>query len=108
MTQTLEQLLETRYHAQGRGLHEKLSSVETQIPKRVQKRIRFIATMRNKATHEDVNIASERYSAIVQAYDEVMRSLHGSGTFWVILKRKLFVVAIAALAALIYYFFKLR
>lgn len=48
----LEGLLEQRFGAQGRGLHEKLSSVEAQIPLPVVKQIRWIASLRNRVVHE--------------------------------------------------------
>lgn len=38
--------------ATGRGLHEKLNSIESEVPSNVCEKIRFVATMRNKAAHE--------------------------------------------------------
>jgi len=99
-SQTLDQLLANRYGAEGRGLHEKLSSVEGRIPQFIQKKIRYIATMRNKATHEDVKIAKEHYPSIRRAYDEVMTALGDRPVFWKILARKL---ALAASLAIIFY-----
>ncbi|MEN5094018.1 hypothetical protein ABE458_25335 [Pseudomonas protegens] len=40
--------------ASGRGLHEKLSSVEGMISPPMVKKIRWIASVRNKAVHESV------------------------------------------------------
>ncbi len=48
----LEHLLETLWGAQGKGLHEKLSAIENQIPADIQKRIRRLATIRNKVVHD--------------------------------------------------------
>jgi hypothetical protein len=48
----LESLLESRFGAKGRGLHEKLTSVEKRIPQDVRKSIRWVATVRNKLVHE--------------------------------------------------------
>lgn len=48
----LEHLLETRLGATGKGLHEKLSSVESKLPEKVVKAIRSVATIRNKVVHE--------------------------------------------------------
>ena len=48
----LEQLLEEGLGAQGRGLHEKVSSVEGRLPTALVKRLRFIATVRNKLVHD--------------------------------------------------------
>jgi hypothetical protein len=52
-TKRLEALLEQKFGATGRGLHEKLSSVESRIPMDLRKKIRYLATIRNKAVHED-------------------------------------------------------
>ena len=50
---SVESLLVKQWGAQGKGLHEKLSSVEQQLPAALVKRIRYLATMRNKVVHED-------------------------------------------------------
>jgi hypothetical protein len=49
----LERLLETRYGAEGRGLHEKLASVESMLSPEALGHGRYVATMRNKVVHED-------------------------------------------------------
>jgi len=49
----LESLLEARFGATGRGLHEKLTSVEAQIPEDLRRSIRWVATIRNKVVHEE-------------------------------------------------------
>ena len=49
----LEKMLEARLGASGRGLHEKTSSVEGKLTPGLVKRLRFIATVRNKLVHED-------------------------------------------------------
>lgn len=49
----IETTLVERFDADGRGLHEKLSSVEHKIPQNLQRSIRYLATLRNKAMHED-------------------------------------------------------
>jgi hypothetical protein len=51
-SKTLEKLLEDRYAATGRGLHEKISSVENQLNVSLTRSLRFIATVRNKLVHE--------------------------------------------------------
>lgn len=80
ISQQTERLLEQRFGAQGRGLHEKLSSVADRVPEKIQKKIRFIATIRNKATHEDVRIAKENLSAVRQAFAEVLPALDGGAS----------------------------
>ena len=52
----LEQLLEQQYAASGRGLHEKTSSIEAQLDSDTVRRLRKIATLRNKVVHEDFEI----------------------------------------------------
>lgn len=49
----LEKRLEQHYGANGRGLHEKASSVESQLTASTLKSLRWVATMRNKVVHED-------------------------------------------------------
>jgi hypothetical protein len=56
-----EALLEKRFGARGRGLHEKVSSVEAQLPAEAVKKLRYVATIRNKFVHEDnVNDLDDR------------------------------------------------
>lgn len=52
LSRQAEHVLETRFGAQGRGLHEKLSSVEPQIPTATVRQLRYFATIRNKLMHE--------------------------------------------------------
>ena len=52
-TKKIENLLEKNYQAKGRGLHEKLSSVQESIDPFVAKKIRMVATIRNKLVHEE-------------------------------------------------------
>ena len=48
-----ERILEERFGAAGRGLHEKISSVADRLPEHLVKKLRYIATVRNKLVHED-------------------------------------------------------
>ena len=52
----LEQLLEQRFQAQGRGLHEKVTHVADRLDEKLVKNLRWIATMRNKVVHEDFSL----------------------------------------------------
>ncbi len=52
-TRRLEKLLRGRYHAEGRGLHQLISSCEERLPHDVVAKLRFIATVRNKLVHEE-------------------------------------------------------
>ncbi|KAL4440656.1 hypothetical protein ABPG77_000365 [Micractinium sp. CCAP 211/92] len=48
----LEYVLEAYLGAQGKGLHEKCTSVQSVIPQDLQRKIRYLATIRNKLVHE--------------------------------------------------------
>ncbi len=50
-------LLEKRYGASGNGLHQKLNSVKSKVPFRVQGKIHKIATIYTKAAHKDYAVA---------------------------------------------------
>ena len=56
----LESMLSDGLGAEGRGLHQKISSVEDQLPESLVRRLRFVATMRNKVVHEDVRLDDRR------------------------------------------------
>jgi hypothetical protein len=78
ISQQTERLLETRFGAQGRGLREKLDSVSEKIPPKIQKQIRFIATTRNLAAHNELAEARDRLRAARQAFDDVRAALDPS------------------------------
>ncbi len=48
----LEAVLEKDFGGSGRGLHEKISSSSGEIPADVKRKLRKIATIRNKLIHE--------------------------------------------------------
>lgn len=76
----LEALLEEELGASGRGLHEKVSSVEDSLPEPLVKRLRFIATVRNKLVHEpDSNQLDDRrdYEAACDAAERELKKLGG-------------------------------
>lgn len=52
-TKKLEAELESRLGAEGRGLHEKASSVEHLLDGQLLRKLRRIATIRNRTMHED-------------------------------------------------------
>ena len=51
-TRKIESLLRTQYHAEGKGLHQLITSCEERLPHDVISKLRFIATIRNKIVHE--------------------------------------------------------
>jgi hypothetical protein len=48
----LEFILERGFGAQGKGLHQKVTSVEHLLPAKLVKKLRFLASIRNKVIHE--------------------------------------------------------
>ena len=52
-TRKIEALLRTQYHADGKGLHQLITSCEERLPHDVIAKLRYIATIRNKVVHED-------------------------------------------------------
>ncbi|MGX9462254.1 hypothetical protein ACWXWU_13615 [Shewanella sp. A14] len=49
----LETKLAESFNAEGKGLHEKVTSVESELPHSLVKTLRYIASIRNKVVHED-------------------------------------------------------
>mmetsp|Transcript_4824 Transcript_4824/g.10550 ORF Transcript_4824/g.10550 Transcript_4824/m.10550 type:complete len:116 (-) Transcript_4824:1729-2076(-) len=49
-SKNLEQVLENEFGAVGRGLHEKITSA-TDLPPKLQRKLRKVATIRNKLIH---------------------------------------------------------
>lgn len=52
VSKDLENILEAKFQAVGKGLHEKVTSVEAQLPELLMRRLRKIASIRNKLIHE--------------------------------------------------------
>jgi len=50
-SRAIEEILENKLGAYGKGLHSKLSSVEEKLSSHMVNKIRFIATIRNKTVH---------------------------------------------------------
>ncbi|MBQ9800564.1 MAG: hypothetical protein IJO40_11615 [Thermoguttaceae bacterium] len=72
IAQETERLLTRRYKARGRGLHDKLTSVAKRIPENAQRKIRFIATIRNKAAHESLLVADENIEKVEEAFAAIL------------------------------------
>ncbi|MBR5160155.1 MAG: hypothetical protein IKW80_00890 [Thermoguttaceae bacterium] len=71
IAQNMETVLEEDYGATGKGLHEKASSVESQLSPEAMKKIRFIATIRNKAVHDDLETAEREIENVRTAAETV-------------------------------------
>ena len=54
VSKELEWILETYFGAQGKGLHEKISAADSAglLPAHLTRRMRYLATIRNKLIHE--------------------------------------------------------
>jgi hypothetical protein len=74
-TKALEALLETGLGAAGRGLHEKVTSVEGRLPPPLVRKLRFVATLRNKIVHEATYTALDDRAGFVRACDEAEAGL---------------------------------
>jgi len=49
----LEHLLRHHYHAEGKGLHQLITSCEERLPHEIIPTLRYVATIRNKVVHEE-------------------------------------------------------
>jgi hypothetical protein len=73
-TKALEALLEP-LGATGRGLHEKVSSVQAKLPPALVKKLRFVATVRNKIVHESAYKQIDDRAGFLRACDEAEAEL---------------------------------
>ncbi|MBI9031370.1 DUF4145 domain-containing protein [bacterium] len=98
----IEKLLSSKYQAQGKGLHSKVTSVESKLAPDLVKKIRYIATVRNKLVHEDdFKDIPENF---VQTNKEVIAELSKEKKdiwSWII-----FIILLIALGIVIYYRFR--
>jgi hypothetical protein len=74
MSRELEALLESRLGASGKGLHQKLNSVEDRLPNHIVKRARYVASVRNAVVHEQDATIRDR-AGLERAHDEVVTFL---------------------------------
>ncbi len=71
---TLESLLE-QIGATGKGLHEKVTSVQARLPQPLVRKLRFVATVRNKIVHESDYQQIDDRAGFVRACDEAEAEL---------------------------------
>ncbi len=74
-TKKLEELLEVNYGAAGRGLHEKVTSVEAQLAPETVKTLRYVATLRNKLVHDSHYDRLDNRDSFIAACDRAERAL---------------------------------
>ena len=72
----LEFLLEEHFRATGKGLHEKISSVENRLPPALVRKMRWLATIRNKLVHERGFTHIPDRAAFIEAFDESVVELN--------------------------------
>ena len=94
----LERLLREELAATGRGLHELVTSVERDLPRPLVRRLRFIATVRNKLVHDDrvtkIDARRDFAAACDLAEREIRRTnRQASRDFW--LDRRFWLVSAA-------------
>jgi len=75
ITKELELLLVCNYAATGKGLHEKLNSVEGQLSVGIVKQIRYLATFRNKVVHHEYTPTESDRTAFTLAYEQVKNKM---------------------------------
>lgn len=69
-TKSLESFIEQALGATGKGLHEKVSSVQDRLQPALVKKLRFIATVRNKIVHEASYEKIDDRARFIAACDE--------------------------------------
>lgn len=78
LARQLESALEA-LGATGKGLHEKVSSVESRLPEALVTKLRFVASVRNKIVHEDELLSASDISAFMEAGAQAVAALAALG-----------------------------
>jgi hypothetical protein len=94
----LESLLEHALGATGKGLHEKVSSVQHKLPPPLVKKIRFVATVRNKIVHEADYTAMDDRAGFERACAEAEAELRAMATPPRVVNKGCFGLALVACA----------
>jgi hypothetical protein len=71
----LEVLLEQALGATGKGLHEKVTSVQDRLAPPLVRKLRFVATIRNKIVHESDYTQIDDRAGFIRACDEAEAEL---------------------------------
>ncbi|MGD8174034.1 DUF4145 domain-containing protein [Vibrio sp. TRT 21S02] len=101
-TRKIERLLREQYHAEGTGLHQLITSCEERLPHDVIEKLRYIATVRNKAAHEE-EFALDDSQAFLSVCDECEKELTPrSGRF--IWRAAIMLMMLITLAAILFYY----
>ena len=98
-TKRIEKLLALKYNATGTGLHEKVTSVEEKLTPELTKKIRYIATVRNKFVHDaDFNkLPDDFFKVNNEVFKELSRKKKR-------LSNLIFYIVVICLFAILFYF----
>ncbi|MBY6199583.1 DUF4145 domain-containing protein [Vibrio hangzhouensis] len=101
-TRRLEKLLRQQYHADGKGLHQLVTSCEERLPHDVISKLRYIATIRNKVVHEE-DFELDDMSGFMRTCDECEQELtpRSSRFIW---RTALWLMALITLLAMGFYY----
>ena len=101
----LEQLLEQKLGATGKGLHQKATSVESRLPPELLRKLRLVATVRNKIVHENEYQKIEDRPGFIHACDDAERQLKAIGrrrSRWKPIAVSVTIVVVLVLIAILY------
>lgn len=91
-----ESVLERDLGARGRGLHEKIDSVEADLDPSIVRDLRLVATVRNRLVHEDGADRIERRDEFRAACRRARRALTPR------LRRRLWMIVLGLVALLVF------
>jgi len=74
-SQKFEGLLVDNYEAKGKGLHGQISSIEAQLSTELVRKLRKVATIRNKVVHEKDYKLTKRESFIAHCQETELELL---------------------------------
>jgi hypothetical protein len=74
ITRKLETSL-NRMGATGKGLHEKVTSIETRLPDALQRKLRYVASVRNNLSHNDVVLPAAEFDSFTRGAQDALREL---------------------------------
>jgi hypothetical protein len=71
----IEHILETKYNASGKGLHSKINSVQNELPEKIIKTLRYVATIRNKIIHQNEFDKIPNKTSFIKQCEEMINDL---------------------------------
>lgn len=101
-TRRLEHLLRVRYHAEGQGLHQLITSCQDRLPHDVISKLRYVATIRNKIVHEENYQLEDKHQFMLVCDDCEQELTPRADRF--IWRTAVMLMAIITLLALLFYY----